>query len=125
MKNQVFAKLKELVELIQEETSERDESVIFSEHYDESVLIGTETSFLELIKILSELILANRGIIQKSDDYERESDNSIWSSEIKKAISEYSDCRLVSIILQDKEQFALTLKDQYKKWVESHGGNVG
>lgn len=119
MSNEILAKLTELHELIDKSDVSEKECLIIGDHSNETNMIGTEDSYLNLINSIAKLILISRDVIKEYGEYNVDQDG-LSSSEIKKAINEYSDFWIVDMSLQNEQKFDVTLKRQYENWVESH-----
>jgi len=89
MKQEVLLKAKELFDLIEDT---QDECIIKGEDLKESNIVGTEESFLSLIKTVLKLVLSKRNLLDPNDNVFIEDDGVIWSPEIKQVFFEHSDC---------------------------------
>jgi hypothetical protein len=116
MESNILNKLNDLYTAIDINLKIDNNSIIVGENQDECNLIGTEDSYLTLIKYLAKFLLVkNKILIDEKGDYEFEDENSFSSSEIKNAIDELSDSWIVGLILQETKEFEKTVLELRKK----------
>lgn len=65
------------------------------ENADEAEIIGSEASYLNLLRCITNLLLVKNGLLTCTDNIVQE-DDCLISYEIKQAIDEFSDCWLVN-----------------------------